>query len=139
MFKAYILSDQGYDVWLGNNRGNRYSINHTTYNPFGSFKDRRHYWSFSWHEMGMYDLPAMIDYVLNETKQIKLQYFAHSQGSTAFFVMTSEKPEYNEKIEMMHALAPVAFLSHVISPPIRILAPFVSVLDVCILFTFFFP
>lgn len=80
--------------------------------------------------MGVYDLPAMIDYVLNKTEQTNLQYIAHSQGSTAFFVMTSEKPEYNQKIEMMHALAPVAFLSHVISPPIRIIAPFVSLLDV---------
>lgn len=74
----------------------------------------------------------MIDYVLTKTEQTKLQFIAHSQGSTSFFVMCAERPEYNHKIEMMHALAPVAFLSHVISPPIRVIAPFVSVLEVCI-------
>lgn len=39
--------------------------------------------------------------------------------------MASKRPEFNDKIEAMHALAPIAFMSHVISPPIRVLAPFV--------------
>lgn len=122
---------------MGNNRGNRYSCNHTTFNPFGSSKDQRNFWSFSWHEIGLFDLPTMIDYVLAKTEQIKLQFIGHSQGTTAFLVMTSQRPEYNDKIEMMHALAPVAFLSHVISPPIRVIAPFVSILEVCIQIEYF--
>lgn len=51
-------------------------------------------------------------------------------GTTAFFVMCSEKPEYNDKIEIMHALAPVAYLSNARSPPIRVLVPFLSILEV---------
>lgn len=120
-----------YDIWMGNDRGNRYSLNHTTYDPFGSHSDRRHYWSFSWHEIGTIDLPTMIDYVLATTGQLQLQYIAHSQGTTAAFVMTSERPEYNDKIQMMHALAPIAYLSHVISPPIRVIVPFISIAEVC--------
>lgn len=75
--------------------------------------------------MGLLDLPAIIDYILLETKVSKLHFIAHSQGTTAFFVMAAERPEYNEKIEMMHALAPIAFVKHLISPPLRALAPFV--------------
>ena len=82
--------------------------------------------------MGLHDLPKMIDFVLDKTEQKKLQYIAHSQGATAFFVMTSQRPEYNDKIVMMHGLGAVAFMSHVASPPIRVLAPFVSVFEVCI-------
>ena len=41
--------------------------------------------------------------------------------------MASERPEYNDKIEMMHALGAIAFLSHTVSPPIRAIAPFASV------------
>lgn len=51
---GYKLADEGYDVWMGNSRGNFYSTNHTRLNPFGSKKDRQEYWSFSWHEMGKF-------------------------------------------------------------------------------------
>lgn len=81
--------------------------------------------------VGIYDVPASIDYVLQETNHKKLQYVAHSQGATAFFVMLSERPEYNDKIEMMHALAPAVFLSHSKSPLIRAIVPFISVVRVC--------
>lgn len=72
---AYILADAGYDVWLGNSRGNRYSRKHKVLNPD---KDAA-YWAFSWHQMGVYDLPAEIDYVLAQTKQENLFYAGHSQ------------------------------------------------------------
>ncbi|XP_055838134.1 lipase 1-like [Episyrphus balteatus] len=103
---AYLLADLKYDVWMGNARGNRYSRNHTTLDP-----DESKFWDFSWHEIGMYDLPAMIDYALATTGARRIQYIGHSQGCTAFFVMCSMRPEYNKKIISMHALAPAAYLS----------------------------
>jgi len=60
--------------------------------------------------MGVYDLPAVIDYTLHYTKQKSLYYVGHSMGSTMFYVLMSMKPEYNAKIQHMVALAPVAFL-----------------------------
>lgn len=74
------------------------------------------FWTFSWHEIGIHDLPAMIDYVLLQTGFKKIGYFGHSQGTTTFWVLASMHPEYNEKITMMHALAPVAFMRHVKAP-----------------------
>jgi len=65
----------------------------------------------SWHEMGTYDLPAMIDYILNHTGQHDLHYVGVSMGATMFFALTSMKPEYNEKIRLMVALAPVTFMA----------------------------
>ncbi|XP_058794704.1 lipase 3-like [Phymastichus coffea] len=108
---AFLLADAGYDVWMGNARGNRYSRSH----KFLSIKDPE-YWQFDWHEIGSRDLPAMIDHVLNVTKREKLFYIGHSQGSTAFFVMASELPEYNDKINAMFALAPVAHCGRMKSP-----------------------
>ncbi|XP_031828488.1 gastric triacylglycerol lipase isoform X2 [Nomia melanderi] len=108
---AYILADAGYDVWLGNNRGNIYSKNHTSI----SLTDRR-FWDFSYHELGDRDLPATIDYILDQTRYERLSYIGHSQGTTQFWVMMSKRPNYNGKIALMIGLAPVAFTGNMRGP-----------------------
>ncbi|CAH0560005.1 unnamed protein product [Brassicogethes aeneus] len=123
---AYILADEGYDVWMGNARGNRYSRNHTTLNPD---KDSK-FWKFSWHQIGAIDLPTMIDFVLEKTGVPSVYYAGHSQGTTSFFVMTSFKPEYNEKIKVQVSLAPIGFMKHMTSPLLKILAFFTNTMEV---------
>jgi pimeloyl-ACP methyl ester carboxylesterase len=71
---------------------------------------------YSFHEMGVYDLPAVIDYVLKATGTQKLHYVGHSMGTTMFYVLLSERPQYNSKILAMFSLAPAAFLSHMTNP-----------------------
>nr|XP_018906015.1 PREDICTED: uncharacterized protein LOC109036313 [Bemisia tabaci] len=115
---AYILADLGYDVWLGNCRGNTYSKHHVKLDPKSN-----DFWNFSFHEMGEYDLPAVIDFILMTTGHRDLLYMGHSMGTTMFFVMASTKPEYNEKIRAQFSLAPVAFMSRA-KTPVRYLAPF---------------
>ncbi|XP_030383193.1 lipase 1-like isoform X2 [Scaptodrosophila lebanonensis] len=114
---AYYLYDSGYDVWMGNSRGNTYSRNHTSLDP----NEDSAFWNFSWHEMGIYDLPAMIDTVLNVTRFAKLTYYGHSQGSTSFFVMASKLPEYNDKVHLMNGFTPVAFLGHMKTPTFHLI------------------
>ncbi|XP_014207283.1 lipase 3-like [Copidosoma floridanum] len=114
---GFILADAGYDVWMGNARGNIYSRLHSTL----SDRDPK-YWGFSWHEIGSMDLPTMIDYVLETTSQKKLYYVGHSQGSTTFFVMMTELPQYNEKVRATFLLGPVAYCSNMISPMFQFLS-----------------
>lgn len=102
---AYLLVDHGYDVWMGNARGNKHSTKHKSFAPRSN-----KFWTFSWNEMGLYDLPAMIDYVLAVTRSRQVFYVGHSQGTTAPLVMLSSRPEYNQKILQLHLLAPVIFL-----------------------------
>ena len=67
---GFLLSNEGYDVWMGNFRGNVYSRNHTIFDPdliVGPF------WDFSWWESGVEDIPAMLDYVMKNTDQDKIQ------------------------------------------------------------------
>lgn len=86
---------------------------------------------FSWHEIGTQDLPAMIDYILETTGREKLFYLGHSQGTTVFFAMASERPEYQSKIEAMFALAPIVFCGRMKSPFFQILSHFTITIEVC--------
>lgn len=101
---AYILSNAGYDVWLGNARGNTYSKDHAKLSSWFST-----FWDFSWDEIAMYDLPAMFDYVRYFTGAERLHYVAHSQGTTVLFALLSAMPKYNDYIETAQMLAPVVF------------------------------
>ncbi|CAL1280059.1 unnamed protein product [Larinioides sclopetarius] len=78
---------------MGNTRGNTYSRKHVKYTP-----DMDKFWENStFSEMGYYDVPAMIDYVLSVTGQKQLSYVGHSQGTAVCLMMLSERPEYNRK------------------------------------------
>lgn len=124
---AYLLADRGYDVWLGNARGNTYSRRHVKYDPD---QDEKEFWDFSWHEIGVYDIPAIMDFITNVTGEEKMYYIGHSQGTTAFFVMGSEKPEYHKRIRLMSALSPVAYLKNIPSLFIRFIATFSGFFEV---------
>ncbi|CAD0199428.1 unnamed protein product [Chrysodeixis includens] len=113
---AYLLAKQGYDVWMGNARGNKHSRRHEKMLPSSV-----EFWNFSFDEIGRYDLPAMIDYVLDKTNRTKLTYVGHSQGTTAFLVMCSEMPEYNDKISLMAGLSLVGAIPKMKSPVLNLL------------------
>jgi len=70
---AFILSKAGYDVWIINNRGTRFSDTHVSL----SNKDYA-YWQWDWEEMGTKDLPATIDHVLAATGFESLSLIGHS-------------------------------------------------------------
>lgn len=118
---AYNLVDAGYDVWLGNARGNTYSKKNTKVSV-----NSPKFWEFSWHEIGVLDIAAMIDYILDETDQDAIHFAGHSQGTTAYFVLMSVRPEYNAKIKSAHMLAPCAYFGHGTSFVFKLLEPLVG-------------
>ncbi|XP_044749569.1 lipase 1-like isoform X1 [Coccinella septempunctata] len=128
---SYLLADRGYDVWLLNCRGNTHSRRHISLDPD---VDKEKFWDFSWHEMGIYDLPNTIDYILNITNQDALFYIGHSQGTTTFFVMASLLPKYNGKIRHMSALAPTALFSNNMDIKYRTLVNYRNELQLAFLF-----
>jgi len=108
---GFMLADAGYDVWMGNVRGNTYSREHIKYDLKGE-----RYWDFTWDEMAKYDLPAMINKALNTTGQKDLFYVGHSQGTMISFAGLSQNSDLRKKMKLMFALAPVATLAHTQSP-----------------------
>jgi len=76
----FILADAGYEVWLGNNRGNGHSMINLHYTP-----EQDEFWDFSWDEFAQYDLPSQINFALSISGAKQLSYIGHSEGSTQAF------------------------------------------------------
>ena len=55
------------------------------------------FWDFTWDEMAKYDLPAMIEFVLEFTGQEDLFYAGHSMGTTGFMAMHKYRPDIGAK------------------------------------------
>ncbi|RUS90097.1 hypothetical protein EGW08_002139 [Elysia chlorotica] len=117
---AFLLADQGLDVWLANSRGNIYSTNHTAMDP-----NSNEFWDFSWDEMARYDLPAMIDFITMETGQAKISYVGYSQGTTIGFAALSQNARVAAKVRLFIALAPVGRVGNITSV-VRLLLPLTS-------------
>ncbi|KAG6519300.1 hypothetical protein ZIOFF_022793 [Zingiber officinale] len=71
---GFILADNGFDVWVGNVRGTRWSHGHTRLSVH-----EKAFWDWSWQELAQYDLQAMISYVYSVTNS-KIFYVGHSQA-----------------------------------------------------------
>lgn len=118
---AYLLADAGYDVWMGNARGNIYSRYNTKLSV-----NHPYFWRFDWHEIGVIDIAAMIDYIIEQTGEQSIHYAGHSQGTTVYFVLMSERPEYNAKVKSAHMLAPCAFFGYGSSFIFKIFQPLIG-------------
>ena len=106
---AFVLAKNNFDVWLSNSRGNKYCKSHEKYNS-----QNYEFWQFSFNEMGLYDIPAVIKYIKEKNKSNeKIIYFGHSQGTTSMFSGLIQKYDfYKENIKLFVALAPIARLNH---------------------------
>uniref|UniRef100_A0A1I8M7M6 Lipase n=1 Tax=Musca domestica TaxID=7370 RepID=A0A1I8M7M6_MUSDO len=102
---AFQLFNSQHDVWLANLRGSAYGRNHSRFTT----KDGE-FWSFSFHEWGRYDLPAIVDHIRSETSFHQVWLIAHSQAFNAILALCSLLPQYNERLQFVQALAPIASL-----------------------------
>lgn len=92
---------------MGNVRGSRFSMRHRSIDP-----QSREFWQFSFHEIGFYDLPAMIQYILGVTQKPGLFYVGHNQGATALLVLLSTRTDFNSKVYHAHFMAPIAYMDY---------------------------
>ena len=116
---AFVMANHNFDVWLSNSRGNKYCKSHDKFEA-NSFE----FWQFSFHELGLYDVPAVIKYIREVNKSgEKIIYFGHSQGTSLMFSGLAQKFDfYKENLKLFVALAPVARLTNLGSTLLSILS-----------------
>ncbi|XP_074036442.1 lipase member J [Leptinotarsa decemlineata] len=100
---AFYLANSGLDVWIVNSRGTPFSLKHT--NPSISEKD---YWNYSFHEVGIYDLPAILEEISKHTNRTDIIHIGHSMGATASTVYSILRSDHARKyLKGIIHLAPV--------------------------------
>ncbi|CAG9768674.1 unnamed protein product [Ceutorhynchus assimilis] len=110
----YYFADQGMDVWLFSGRGSDIPFK-KSHVKLDWNKDSA-FWLHSFHELGIYDLAATIDFILKCTGQKKVTLIGHSAGGAEFFALLSEKPEYNQKVKLAITWGSSAILRRVDYP-----------------------
>lgn len=88
--------------------------------------------SCRWEELGRYDLPASIDYVLKTTGHQKVSYVGYSLGCAVFYVGANLRPDLNDKIEVMISLAPTSTVQR-LDNAFKLIAPFSTPLKVILI------
>ncbi|KAL8107063.1 hypothetical protein AgCh_023747 [Apium graveolens] len=102
-----VLVEEGYDVWVANSRGTTYSRRHVSSNNL-TLPDN--FWDFTYYDMAIYDLPAFLNLVYQETGQ-KVHYIGHSQGTTMMFAAFSLW-EVESRVKSTTMISPVVYLNH---------------------------
>jgi len=125
---AFILARAGYDVWMGNNRGSKFSTGHMSLSTSDAA-----YWDFYQEDMGLKDLPTIIDFVLESTGLETISYVGHSEGTTQMFLGASLDPDYfNKRINLFVALAPVSTTANISNKYIVEAANHIKILEFAI-------
>lgn len=101
----FMLADLGWDVWLGNNRGSIYS-SHVNYTEADA-----EYWNFTFADMGKYDVPALVDYIIDVTGHSQITYFGFARGNQQMWYALATDPDgpLPPKIDRFVSLAPCAY------------------------------
>ena len=115
----FLLMKEGFDIWLGNGRGNVFSNRHISKDPTDKNSG---FYDFSIDDCAKYDLPATISYIKARIGGKKMSYISHSQGSTIFFMLYMENPSLIESsFDHFTSIGTVPNIAYAVFGPIKML------------------
>ncbi|XP_074036601.1 lipase member J-like [Leptinotarsa decemlineata] len=122
---AFVLSRNGYDVWLSTIRGGTYSDRHKKLTVLDT-----EYWDFSFHEMAFLDLPAITEYISRRTNyREKIIYIGHSMGTTIAHLYSNSMNEHaSAHLKGIILLSPIIYSQNIkgVTP---LLVPFTGLVE----------
>jgi len=99
---AFYLANLGYDVWLGNNRGNSRHVD---------LEDScEEYWDWSLDDLAKFDFPTIVEFVISKISHSRVVYVGHSQGYAQAFAGVCLNPQLASKLKLLVGLAPPVFV-----------------------------
>ena len=104
---GFMLADRSFDVWMANNRGSWFSMEHESLDP-----KQKEFWAFSLDQMAKFDLPANLALISKITGFSKIEFIGHSLGNTQMFAALSDptiRPLVAPYIDRFTALAPAIY------------------------------
>lgn len=100
---VFNLVEHGFDIWLANRRGTKYSQKHVTWKPYEA-----RFWDYSLDETIVHDVPATVDYVLGVTQQKRISLLGFSQGSAEIMGATAINRRLAPRINCVVAISAAA-------------------------------
>lgn len=98
------LAERGYDVWIGNSRGTKYSNKNRKDDEEGW--TLKQHWDFDWADMGTYDLPAFVERIREVTGKPKVTLLGYSQGGALiYYALAKNQDWYAERVHRFVSLA----------------------------------
>ena len=82
--------------------------------------------TFTWDEHAEYDLPAMLDHVLEVTGAEEYHYIGHSMGTLTYFTACNYNAWVCSRSRLMVGYGPHTSVPHLTSPLFRLLSLFSS-------------
>ncbi|EPS70925.1 triacylglycerol lipase 2, partial [Genlisea aurea] len=113
---ATILADRGFDVWISNFRGTRFSRRHVALYP-----ENPDFWNWTWDDLAGQDVPSVVNFIVSRTGR-RPHYVGHSMGTLVALASLTTGGFRNVKSASL--LAPIAFLSHITTPLVTSAANF---------------
>jgi pimeloyl-ACP methyl ester carboxylesterase len=114
---AFTLADNGFDVWLGNLRGNHISYKHSKID-----NEHEDYWDFSFEDFVDHDFKSFVDFIKSSTNSEKIIVVGHSLGGAVITNAISLYPDYKNHISLAILLGTPGGIIHPSSLYIRFLA-----------------